>query len=121
MAGRHDDAPARIQDASYIVETPIAKSMKIKTQSQLELEGHVSVARARQSAHGSWNQAWWFSVVEVHFSDKYKSNIFLRGFSQKSPTTLPPIIMEVKHGPIVKETIVLDGPILHFHDYGRKS
>ena len=34
---------------------------------------------------------------------------------------LPPIIMEVKNGPILKETMVLEGPILHFHDYGRKS
>ncbi len=36
-------------------------------------------------------------------------------------TTLSSIIMELENGPIVKETIVLDGPILHFHDYGRKS
>ena len=26
-----------------------------------------------------------------------------------------------EHGPIVKETIVLEGPILHFHNCGRKS
>ena len=75
----------------------------------------------QRMVHGIKRQAWWFSVVEVHFSDKCKSHIFRRGFSQKSPTTLPPIVMEVKNGPIGKETIVLDGPILHFHDYGRKS
>ena len=46
-----------------------------------------------------------------------KSSLFLFGVSKTG--TLPPIIMEVKSGPIVKETIVLDGPILHFHDYGR--
>ena len=36
-------------------------------------------------------------------------------------STLPSISMEVKNGPIVKETIVSDGPILHFQDNGRKS
>ncbi len=37
--------------------------------------------------------------------------------------TLPPICKWKidEHGPIVKETIVLEGPILHFHDCGRKS
>ena len=33
---------------------------------------------------------------------------------------LPPII-EVENGPIVSKRIVLEGPILHFHDFGRKG
>ena len=35
--------------------------------------------------------------------------------------TLPPIIMEVENYPKWKETILLEGHIFHFHDYGRKG
>ena len=35
--------------------------------------------------------------------------------------TLSPIIMEVENHPKWKETILLEGPIFHFHDYGRKG
>ena len=41
-------------------------------------------------------------------------------YKPKGPT-LPPIIMEVKNDPIVKESFVLGEPISSFHDYGKSK
>ena len=35
--------------------------------------------------------------------------------------TLPPIIMEVENSPFGDKPHIFQGPIFHFHDYGRKS
>ena len=42
-------------------------------------------------------------------------------FPSSFSIALSPIIIQVEHGNIWKVTILLEGPIFHFRDYGRKD
>ncbi len=59
-------------------------------------------------------------ILRVNQHGYRKSRTIQRATFPMELNTLPPIIMEVENGYIWKVTILLEGPIFDFHDYGRK-